>query len=585
MALPNPIGPAAILLVGIGANFPNPGIYEEVDFAVGPVGGAPTATTVLIMGNKTSAGSGVADTQIYGPDTIVPVQTETDVINVLGTGSQLHRAYLRFNRVNKSNSVYFLPVSESAGTAATGQIVVTGPATSGGNIRFWLGDEFIDTPVNSGDAQNAIATNLALWINTQTRWSITAVATANKVAITWSNKGPEGNWGKIQVLNGPGFAATGVTVSVTGATWAATTAYTTTSFVTPTTANGFYYKCTVAGTSGSSQPTFPTVLGQTVTDGGATWTCWGTVSSAGIVTLGGGATADNYTTALTTILGAYFSYIVVCDSDSTNVGRVVTQVNSQAQPTTGLRQRVIAGCVDTLANGITLATGLNAPRAEIEWGYATDLTPLEVAANNAAIYSLFESSGNRPVGRLNFSQFPTGTTADQAAWQIVASRNGPGYGPTTAQITSALNNGLTPIKILTNGQAQLVKRITSRSLNGAVNDYRIRDAHKVSICDRWAADAAFVTQTQYGGKDLLNDPKQGQPPVPSQATTPVLWGNGLKALTSAYGSYGLLQNTDTTNASMIVQRETNPSTRMSALVQLQTADIFDQAQVLVQQVA
>jgi hypothetical protein len=54
-----------------------------------------------------------------------------------------------------------------------------------------------------------------------------------------------------------------------------TTAYALNAYVTPATANGFYYKATVAGTSGSTIPTFPTTIGATVTDGTVTWTCAG----------------------------------------------------------------------------------------------------------------------------------------------------------------------------------------------------------------------------------------------------------------------------------------------------------------------
>jgi hypothetical protein len=53
-------------------------------------------------------------------------------------------------------------------------------------------------------------------------------------------------------------------------TWAANHAYVLNHTVQPTPANGYAYVCTVAGTSGSVQPTFPTSAG-TVTDGGVTW--------------------------------------------------------------------------------------------------------------------------------------------------------------------------------------------------------------------------------------------------------------------------------------------------------------------------
>ena len=57
------------------------------------------------------------------------------------------------------------------------------------------------------------------------------------------------------------------------AAWAASTAYAVNDCVSPTSANGYYYKATVAGTSDAAEPTWPTALGETVVDGGVTWEC------------------------------------------------------------------------------------------------------------------------------------------------------------------------------------------------------------------------------------------------------------------------------------------------------------------------
>src|SRR5579859_1046766 len=404
----------SIVLVGINSGFPNPGTYIEIDFAQGPVTGSNTVRSCLIMGNKTTAGSAVADTTIYGPDTQTPCATEADVITLFGTGSQIHRAFLAFTKVNQTTALYFIAVAESGGVAATLTITITNAATSSGNFRFWCGAEFVDTGITSGDAATAIATNVAASINAQTRWAITAVASTNTVVLTAKNKGPEGNWIRVQSLITPGTGTIATTTSLTANTFLST-----------------------------------------------------------------GATPDSNTTALATIKPYRFYYIGVCDSDSGNVGAVVTQVNSVALPATGIRQRVVSGFVDTLANGITQATGINAPRSKIVWGSALDYTPLELMANNMALYALLEAGAAVGVARKNFSLFPTPQGPDQSLWFLKSGRGGAGVSPTTAQITSALNNGLTPLINTNSGPAQMVKRVTSRSLNGATADYRIRDPHKV----------------------------------------------------------------------------------------------------------
>ena len=55
--------------------------------------------------------------------------------------------------------------------------------------------------------------------------------------------------------------------------WEASTAFTLGQHVQPTTSNGYRYECTVAGTTDSSAPTWPTTIDDTVVDNGATWTC------------------------------------------------------------------------------------------------------------------------------------------------------------------------------------------------------------------------------------------------------------------------------------------------------------------------
>jgi hypothetical protein len=77
-----------------------------------------------------------------------------------------------------------------------------------------------------------------------------------------------------------GAAVANPTVSYTAANswtaWAANTAYTVGTLRRPSTGNGLLYRCAVAGTShASTEPTWPTTVGETVTDNGITWVCAG----------------------------------------------------------------------------------------------------------------------------------------------------------------------------------------------------------------------------------------------------------------------------------------------------------------------
>ncbi len=505
--------PGAIVLTGLSSNDPVPGAYLEINFAQGEAAGSGSPIEVLLLGNKLAAGSAVPDTTVYGPDTLVPLQTEQDAIALFGPGSELHRMFRRFTKVNKDITLRALVVTESTGTQATGSIVVTNAATGNGAVRVWVHDEFVDASVTTGDSAIVIAGAIATVVNQMTHWGVTASdGGTNTVTLTAKQKGPRGNDIRYMAAITPGIATT---VSAT-------------------------------------------------TDGA----------------LSGGATADSNAAALVTINPTRYYYIVSAASDQTQLQALLAQVNLQAAPTTGVRQRVVAGSVDTLGNAQSLATALNGARAEIAWSEKSPWTPAELAANEAAIVTLFET---KPNPRTNFANFGQDAVTSQY-WLVPAPRLASAW-PSRTSVKAALSNGLSPVGVFASGATYLVNRITTRSLNGAQNDYRIRSAHKVTVCDFFGDDLLAKTVLQFSGKRIADDPLQGARPPGGSVITPTIYRGAVFRLIDDYDANDLLQDVAQIKAGTIVQREANPRTRMSARIPLRIIDNAEQFAIALDQVA
>lgn len=63
-----------------------------------------------------------------------------------------------------------------------------------------------------------------------------------------------------------------------GRAWLAFTSFATGETARPVTVNGKYFTATTGGTTGATEPTWPTTIGNTVTDGSVVWTCTGTMA-------------------------------------------------------------------------------------------------------------------------------------------------------------------------------------------------------------------------------------------------------------------------------------------------------------------
>ena len=301
-----------------------------------------------------------------------------------------------------------------------------------------------------------------------------------------------------------------------------------------------------------------------------------TVTPVASTLMTGGTVSDDNTAALAVIVAQKFYYIVPAAVDSTQLVRLLAQVTSQALPINGIRQRIVWGSTDSLANTITIVDSLNAARGEVVWQLDGDVPGPELAAMLTAAFTLYEAPS---VPRLNFNFYGQ---ADGEPWGLKAPLAG--TVPTRSQVSAALSAGVSPIGVQ-GPNAYLVKRVTNRYKTGAVLDYRIRDPHKVLISDRYADALIVKASLQLSGKTIGDDPKKDEPAAGATVVTPRVVKAMIDGVTSFFDGNDLLQNVATIKKYTVVLRDSGNKTRMGAHVPLQPVDILDQLAFKVDQVA
>lgn len=128
------------------------------------------------------------------------------------------------------------------------------------------------------------------------------------------------------------------------AAWAASTAYSLGDVVRPTTRNGYNYECTTAGTSGASEPTWPTTPGNTVNDGTAVWTCRTAKQLADVAMAGTDFThANGDTSGRKTTVGQKTGVTVDASGTADHVALLDTTNKKLLYVTTATSQALTAG--------------------------------------------------------------------------------------------------------------------------------------------------------------------------------------------------------------------------------------------------
>ena len=374
-----------------------------------------------------------------------PIGDEASAIVKLGAGSPAHRMVRAFLRTNTTAQLYVLCPTRSAGTAASTTVVLATTATGAGVAKIEFCEETIEAAFVSGATADEIADDLAAAFNALTHLPATAAAVAGTITITANVAGPEGNALRLRAA---------------------------------------------------------------ITSGVAT-----TITKTTETALTGGATAASYTTALATIAAQDFDTIVPHSHSGTSsdavLSALVTQVNSQALPATGIRQVVVAGVALAAATAVTLSQSINKARCHF---FNLEESPLEPSVVGAVVAGVYANTYFVDPSS-NLDGYGTG---DSDVFPILPPRN-KGSAFTSTEQTLMLGGGVTPICVTPQGTPYICRAVTSRSLDGANPDYRTRDAHRVMVADNVADDLLARFRTAPWTK-VTEDPPNDVQPGPKFAT-------------------------------------------------------------------
>lgn len=141
----------------------------------------------LIVGYKTTTGSGTANT-------FERISSADRAKVCYGRGSHGAAMFEAWNLNNSFDEVWGAFLAEpAAGTAASGTIAVTGPATASGVISLYIAGRKVSVNVVSGDAATAIAAAISAAINATLDLPVTSSVTTSTVTLTCRWKGVDGN--------------------------------------------------------------------------------------------------------------------------------------------------------------------------------------------------------------------------------------------------------------------------------------------------------------------------------------------------------------------------------------------------------
>lgn len=459
---------AQTIVVGLNPNGKRPAALWAVNPGVGASDLSAIPRFLLLVGNKTSAGSAVADQDL---NEIFP---NTDINALYGARSEL-AWMIRMARKYPGVRIKAIACAEAGGaTAATLTITVTGTAGSNGTLRFYLATKTINVTVPSGTTQNATAALIQAAFDADLEIPVTATVLNNVVTLTVANASVRGNdW---SCYFDPAEKPTTTAIALAG--------------------------------SGATNPGANGVVG---------------------AKFGSGAGTDNLTNVLAILNGkAFFTAAFAQNDTSTNAALLKAYSDAKGAVGTQVYEHIVLGYTGSYANAVTLAkTTINRHRFQVGWQRGSEAHPAMVAASLAARRHQKEQLSANPNRRFN-GDVLLGIPAARAVVDWPS-------GGETGEEDAALNNGVTPIRSDEQGDATIVRAITTLCVRNGVPFYGTIDCGQARTPDVTSDLASLLWDTEYSvaNEHVDDDPEDGEEDRPPGTATPRGWSSYLQGVLEA----------------------------------------------------
>jgi phage tail sheath gpL-like len=314
---------SSIVILGWTSDDKVPGAYRETVFGTGRMSVGAFPVKVLITGTKLSTGSAVVDQDI------VPIYSTADADAKLGPKSTAKRQAIAALNIPGVNLYAAPPLA--AGTAATMTLTFGGSWTTAGEVKVWIGGDYVPIAVGATQVVADVGTSTIAQVNALADGLVVAAGTTPAVTLTAVNLGTQGN--AVMVYWDLSAAPTGLTITASV----------------------------------------------------------GTMVHDRLYHLATGATTESVANIVALLKTDTFDYIAAAQNDAPNLALFEAHMGSEAGPTIAHLEHMVAASNGTLVAASALSqTTLNDYRSTMLWYENCETHPSELAATVGAIRGVIE---------------------------------------------------------------------------------------------------------------------------------------------------------------------------------------------------